>query len=933
MSAPIPSDVAEVIRNYSAAWWSGQNPSAPLWTSDFRPAEWQSELLRRLLVHNRQSSRLLESLTKAYESKWKAGGRPRIEDVLRKYCAAPETEKRQRLGYELLLREIRVRFALGETPRVEEYLARLPEELYREPVARAFSEATQAFARRFQIQTLDAAGEPEILLSRGGQAEVLLGYDGELGRAIAIKRGLDRKDDARLRREAKTLARLSEAQVPAVYGIGNDPEGRLCIAMHLITDGTAERDDPDAQPVAAVRLADRLARFHGSGRGDARRRNPEFLEIVAKFIAVARTLARAHGHPFRILHRDLKPDNILLDGADQPFVIDWGLAIWLEKEAVARECGGAIVDEMTTVSSGGGTPGYLSREQARGEKPTPATDVFGLGACLFQLMTGLRVYDCTNPWWKLGATLRRPIRPGTPDAAKKLMRRAERYRRAPNPRRIHGRADAELCAIVRKAIEPVPADRYPSADELAKALEDWIRDTPPRFPAGGRLARKRFAVGRWVRRNTGVFLLVSISVVVLGAIAGTWIANERHLGRTSANSKVELDRAAAVDKSAALYERLSELVKFLREIDLRGWRADSPSDSLGKILELLGEFEAAASKSRELDPERGDYSGRVSEVRTSVAELHKLRGQLETAAALLRVDLDKPFDSRRESTIACCARAYAWWKYGDIVSDVERRSDAIEAYTRAFELLSEVPPNFLYQKRSVEAWRARMLGYRGDSHLKSKDYFKAHDDYRDSLLLRQDIHSRDPESPVAREDLAHAHNNIARLRRTDRHGERTAGPMATILPSLRAIQLFQSNPNASAADPAPRSEEQFDALGNLADTWIDLGDAHRLFGSTARATSAYDEAERLHKRADRERQSVSTMLALTRIHVSRMTLALDDPKNLPGPMRTPMASAAKQFAEFERLKVNAKYYDSLAKEFFLGITRWKCPDFRTAVFR
>jgi serine/threonine protein kinase len=539
MSAPsnAPPEYAEPLASYPEKWWANETTPEEivqtLGLSDSKP----KELLQYLSALRSQLADEMARVTRAFGKAWQqtlqsatAGNRPRLEDWLGKVLKSNNSPaKRNRYFSELLIRELRYRDRAGEKPLSDEYRDRFPEPELLGRIARAFEQCGQAFTWRFRL----VGGKP---VRVGGQAEIWLGYDEQLDRDVLVKRvlsGASRDEsEARLRREARTLARLGGLGVPDVYSVSYDEKQRLCLAEQLIQrDATDAPDAGDSPPGVTLGqpFGELLNAFHCRRAGDARRRNPVFLNLVAKLLEVARTVAAAHAHPFRILHRDLNPNNLIVDGRGRIYVIDWGLAVWLNEQAVRqRDTGELIKAGMTTITRGGGTPGYLSPEQTA-DRPllTPASDVFGLGACLFQLLSRWRVYDFDKRWWHFGRPFLSPV--GGAEQAKELIRRAESYRKVPHPRDGNPRTDAELCDICRRALDRIPSMRYASAGEFAEALEDWLNDAPPRHLtcSGSPLAwirRRRYAFGRWVRRNTGWFV-IALLLIFMVPVAGTvlWI--------------------------------------------------------------------------------------------------------------------------------------------------------------------------------------------------------------------------------------------------------------------------------------------------------------------------------------------------------------------------------------------------------------------------
>jgi serine/threonine-protein kinase len=214
------------------------------------------------------------------------------------------------------------------------------------------------------------------------------------------------------------------------------------------------------------------------------------VELIAK---VARTVHYAHEHG--ILHRDIKPGNILLDAKGEPHLTDFGLARLVESESSVTQ----TLDVL-------GTPSYMAPEQAVGNNAavSSATDVYGLGAVLYQLLTG-------HPPFAGGATY---------ETIKLLLDTEPRQ-----PRHLNPKIDRDLSTICLKCLEKDPRRRYSSALALAEDLERWLKHEPIQARHTGAFARGR----KWVQRNPSSALLVGCLVAVVAA-AG-WIVWKSELIR------------------------------------------------------------------------------------------------------------------------------------------------------------------------------------------------------------------------------------------------------------------------------------------------------------------------------------------------------------------------------------------------------------------
>jgi eukaryotic-like serine/threonine-protein kinase len=273
-------------------------------------------------------------------------------------------------------------------------------------------------------------GDYELLeeIGRGGQAVVYRAHQKSLNRTVALKViGLGpwatEAHLKRFRREAEAAASLEHSGIVPIYEVG-ERDGCCYFSMKFVDGG--QLDEVVRRTPMPVRQS---------------------AELTAK---VARTVHYAHEHG--ILHRDIKPGNILLDKKGEPLLTDFGLARLVETESTITR----TLDVM-------GTPSYMAPEQAAGEhtKLSSSTDVYGLGAVLYQLLTG-------HP----------PFAGGTTYQTIKLLLDTEPRQ----PRQINPKVDRDLSTICLKCLEKDPKRRYPSALALAEDLEHW--QSTSRFGSG-----------------------------------------------------------------------------------------------------------------------------------------------------------------------------------------------------------------------------------------------------------------------------------------------------------------------------------------------------------------------------------------------------------------------------------------------------------------
>ena len=316
-----------------------------------------------------------------------------------------------------------------------------------------------------QAKTFGDFGDYELLeeIGRGGQGVVYRARQKSLNRAVALKViGLGHwaaeAHLKRFRREAEAAASLDHSGIVPIYEVG-ERDGSCYFSMKLIEGG--QLDDVSKHEPMPIRRA---------------------IELIAK---IARTVHYAHEHG--ILHRDIKPGNILLDQKGEPHLTDFGLARLIETEST-----------VTRTLEVLGTPSYMAPEQAVGnnEAISSVTDVYGLGAVLYQLLTG-------HP----------PFAGGTTYETIKLLLDTEPRQ----PRLWNAKIDRDLSTICLKCLEKDPKRRYSSALALAEDLEHWLKHEPILARRSGPFTRGT----KWVRRNPTSALLTA-SLVALAVAAG-WI--------------------------------------------------------------------------------------------------------------------------------------------------------------------------------------------------------------------------------------------------------------------------------------------------------------------------------------------------------------------------------------------------------------------------
>jgi TolB-like protein/Tfp pilus assembly protein PilF len=394
-------------------------------------------------------------------------------------------------------------------------------------------------------------GDYELLeeIGRGGQGVVFRAWQRSLSRTVAVKIiGIGQwATDAhlkRLRREAEAAAKLNHPGIVPIYEVG-ERDGTYYFSMRFV-EGDHLDEVVSRGPISARRAA----------------------ELIAK---VARTAHYAHEHG--ILHRDIKPGNILLDANGEPHLTDFGLARLVEH-------GSTVTGSMEVM----GTPSYMAPEQAVGNNTAvgSATDVYGLGAVLYELLTG-------HP----------PFEGGTTYETIRLLLDSEPRQ----PRSWNRKVDHDLSAICLKCLEKNPRHRYPSALPLAEDLERWLRHEPIRAKRSGLFTRAR----KWVERNRTIAALIMLSVV-LAAGLGVMIWQRESVRRIPAGIAVLPFENLSDDKEDAFFadgvqdDILTKLAKIadlkvISRTSVMGYRGKRDVRQIGRSLGVSHVLEGTARRS------------------------------------------------------------------------------------------------------------------------------------------------------------------------------------------------------------------------------------------------------------------------------------------------------------------------------------------------
>ena len=376
--------------------------------------------------------------------------------------------------------------------------------------------------------------------ARGGLGQVSVARDEELNREVALKEIQQRhasNSDLRARfvREAEITGGLEHPNIVPVYGLGQYADGRPYYAMRLIRG--------DSLNEAVKNYHDLRAEKASSGE-----RAVQLRKLLGRFLDVCNAIAYAHSRG--VLHRDLKPDNVMLGKYGETLVVDWGLAKSVDvPESVAQT---GLHEDLLKPSSGPGwaatemgwalgTPQYMSPEQAAGRLDLigPATDVYGLGATLYCLLTGRPPIDRDD----VGGNLKKVL--------EKVQQGKFAAPRGRSPDRPATGSD------LPEGHGPEAGRRYASPRELADDMERWLADEPVTAYREPWLTRS----ARWGRKHktlvAGAFGLVTAAAI--GLAVSTVLIEQEQIQTDRARQRADANavRAENLRKDAQLHLVLS----------------------------------------------------------------------------------------------------------------------------------------------------------------------------------------------------------------------------------------------------------------------------------------------------------------------------------------------------------------------------------------
>ena len=567
------------------------------------------------------------------------------------------------------------------------------------------------------------------LHARGGIGQVWLARDADLGREVALKEiRPERVDDpsllGRFFEEARITGRLEHPGIVPVYElVQHDGERNPFYTMRFLRGRS---------------LTEAVKTYHKkrqSGKAGAL----ELRELLGIFISICNALAFAHSK--QVLHRDLKGQNVMLGDYGEVMVVDWGMA----KDTSRAESSVAVATEEAASPSPSsksglsrdetlpgqvlGTPGYMSPEQAQGFKDAVdlRSDVYGLGAVLYEILTAHAPFESNNPL--------------------EILRRVANDPPVP-PRQLAAGTPPGLEAICLKALAKEPQTRYQSATELGKDVQHWLADEP----VSAYRDRWTVTARRWVGRHRTLVASASAAVLMAAVVLGFATVSLRAANVRESRSRTRAEESFALARQAVdnYFTRVSTSPK-LKAHGLEGLR----KELLQETTEFYEKFVQTEAGKPGLKYEQGWAIMRLGVIKFETGDSQAAEALYRKAQTIFpALAQEQPSDPP-----SCVALANAHNRLGTLLYSLGQKREAEDELSTALDILE-----------ALCAANPEQLGFRGDlaeAHNSLANVYAgagrmthAENAYKRALTIYEELAQREPESANYRMREARLRTNL-----------------------------------------------------------------------------------------------------------------------------------------------------------------------------
>jgi len=700
--------------------------------------------------------------------------------------------------------------------------------------------------------------------AQGGLGVVSVALDEELHREVALKEiqeryASDAQPRLRFLLEAEITGGLEHPGIVPVYGLGHHPDGRPFYAMRFVRGESLKEavaryhgDPSRISPGSDVESADEPAGVSAGSRSKRRARGADatplaFRRLLARFLDVCNAIAYAHSRG--VLHRDIKPGNILLGPYGETLVVDWGLAKIIGRdepgtgepstEPTLRPPSASGTGE-TIPGTALGTPAYMSPEQVEGRLDLlgAPSDVYGLGATLYVVLTGRAPFDG--------------------DHAAEILPKVQRGEFI-RPRAVNPRIPKPLEAICIKAMAHKQADRYQTPRALAEDIEHWLADEPVSAYREPWPDRAR----RWSRTHR-TLVTSAAAVLVLGLLGSVGFAavvtgKNRELAR-------QTQRAEAREQTAiGAVERFRDVV--VEDPVLKNNPELAPLRK--KLLkEPLAFFKSLCEQLQADNETTPQALSRLAGADFALASLAVEIGDREDA----RLSLERSIKirerlARENPKVAGFQRdlANSHFEMGLVLRATGRTNQALESHGKALDIRERLTRE---NPRVIEFQSDLAHSHHGIGDLKRETGHldQAVQSHGEALKIRERLVRENPSVTEFRRDLAGSHDAMGVLEFTAGHLDRALEACSRALAILERL--------------ASENHDVTDLERDLANAHNDVASLQRRMGHPREALESCGKALAIRERLVRENPSVTAFqkdLARTYIGLGNLQAASRHP--------------------------------------------------------